>query len=113
VHLQLQGYRGLIASDDLSPGDVVVSVPLHNILQVPRQLTGAAAASAAAAAAAALDRWQQQHGELPGPLLNLILGAPTQHLLAYNFNFAASCGLDGVTLGRALGHRLAIAQQVC
>jgi hypothetical protein len=67
----LQGYRGLIASVDLSPGDVVVSVPLHNILQVPRQLTTAAAA---AAAAMALEAWQQQHGALPEPLLNLILG---------------------------------------
>jgi hypothetical protein len=79
MHLRataLQGYRGLIASADLSPGDVVVSVPLHNILQVPRQMTGAAAGAAAAAAAAiALDRWQQQHGALPENLLDLILGA--------------------------------------
>uniref|UniRef100_A0A383V6P8 SET domain-containing protein n=1 Tax=Tetradesmus obliquus TaxID=3088 RepID=A0A383V6P8_TETOB len=65
-----QGYRGLIAWADLSPGDVVVSVPLHNILQVPRQLTSAAAA---AAAAAALEAWQQQHGVLPAALLDLIL----------------------------------------
>ncbi|WIA15539.1 hypothetical protein OEZ85_002173 [Tetradesmus obliquus] len=64
------GYRGLIAWADLSPGDVVVSVPLHNILQVPRQLTSAAAA---AAAAAALEAWQQQHGVLPAALLDLIL----------------------------------------
>jgi hypothetical protein len=67
----LQGYRGLIAAADLSPGDVVVSVPLHNILQVPRQLTTAAAA---AAAAAALQSWQQQHGALPAALLDLVLG---------------------------------------
>jgi hypothetical protein len=80
VHSHLQDYRGLIASDDLSPGDVVVSVPLHNTLQVPRQLTGTAAGAAAAAAATALDRWQQQHGALPGPLLDLILGAQTQHV---------------------------------
>jgi hypothetical protein len=82
----LQGYRGLIASDDLSPGDVVVSVPLHNILQVPRQLTGEPTGTAAAAAATALDRWQQQHGKLPGPMLNLILGAQTPHAVAYKFN---------------------------
>lgn len=49
----------------------MVSVPLHNILQVPRQLTSAAAA---AAAAASLEAWQQQHGVLPAPLLELILG---------------------------------------
>ncbi|KAF6266327.1 hypothetical protein COO60DRAFT_447276 [Scenedesmus sp. NREL 46B-D3] len=73
IGLNAQGFRGLIASNDLSPGDVVVSVPLHNILQVPRQLTGAAAGAAAAAAATALDRWQQQHGTLPAPLLDLVL----------------------------------------
>lgn len=70
----LQGYRGLIASQDLLPGEVVVSVPLHNVLQVPRQLCGASAEAAVTATAAALTEWQQHHRPLPNPLLDLIMG---------------------------------------
>lgn len=65
-----QGYRGLIAASDIAPGDVVLSIPLHNMLQVPRQLTEVHMHTAAAAA---LDAWQQQHGQLPPQLLAFLL----------------------------------------
>lgn len=61
------GFRGLLAATDIAPGDVVLSIPLHNMLQVPRQLTQPNMQSTATAA---LDSWQQQHGKLPEELLS-------------------------------------------
>lgn len=64
------GYRGLLATEDISQGDVVLSIPLHNMLPVPRQLTQPHMATAAAAA---LATWQQHHGQLSEALLAFFL----------------------------------------
>jgi len=64
------GYRGLLATENISRGDVVLSIPLHNMLQVPRQLRQPHIATAAAAA---LATWQQHHGQLPEALLAFFL----------------------------------------
>lgn len=65
------GYRGLLATEQLYPGDTVVSVPLHNILQVPRNL---GITEVVDAAQAALATWQKHHGLLPRELVALIMG---------------------------------------
>jgi hypothetical protein len=70
IGLNPQGYRGLLSASSIIPGEVVLSIPLHNILQVPRQLTQPEMQSATAAA---LATWQQQHWELPQELASLIL----------------------------------------
>lgn len=62
-----QGYRGLLAATDIAPGDVVLQIPLFNMLQVPRQLTQLDMQSAALAAHTT---WQQQHWQLPDQLLS-------------------------------------------
>lgn len=64
-----QGYRGLLAASSIAPGEVVLSIPLHNMLQVPRQLTQPDTVSAAAAA---LATWQQQHWQLPVELTSFL-----------------------------------------
>lgn len=67
IGLNPQGYRGLLAASDIAPGEVVLRIPLHNMLQVPRQLTQP---DMQLAASTALSMWQQQHWQLPTPLLS-------------------------------------------
>jgi hypothetical protein len=66
IELNEYGFRGLLAATDIAPGEVVLRIPLHNMLQVPRQLTQPHMQSTAEAALAA---WQQQHWKLPDQLL--------------------------------------------
>jgi hypothetical protein len=70
IGINAAGYRGLIAQKNLASGDVVVRVPLHNVLQVPR--VGSPATTQATSEA--LQRWQQYHGKLPEELMNLVMG---------------------------------------
>lgn len=65
IGLNEQGFRGLLATTNLAPGEVVLSIPLHNMLQVPRQLTQPHMQSTTEAALAC---WQQQHWKLPDEL---------------------------------------------
>lgn len=75
IGLNPAGFRGLIALEFIGPGDVVLSVPLCNTLQVPRELESP---QAVAAAQEALELWQRYHGQLPAELLDLIMGECAQ-----------------------------------
>jgi hypothetical protein len=71
VGLSRHGGRGLVASCDISAGDVVLRVPLCNTLLTPRCLKDA---SAAALAASHLHAWQKAHWALPQELARMLLG---------------------------------------
>jgi hypothetical protein len=67
IGLNHEGYRGLMAATDIAPGEVVLQIPLCNMLQIPRQLTQP---DMQLAAMAAFTTWQQQHWQLPDHLLS-------------------------------------------
>lgn len=70
IGLNPQGYRGLLAAADIAPGDVVLRIPLANMLQVPRRLTQPGMQQAASSA---LHTWQQQHSwQLPAQLVSFL-----------------------------------------
>jgi hypothetical protein len=72
IGLNPEGYRGLLAATDIASGEVVLQIPLHNMLQVPRQLTQP---DMQLAAMTAFTSWQQQHWTLPDQLLSFFLDA--------------------------------------
>lgn len=69
IGLNKDGFRGLLAATNIAPGEVVLTIPLHNMLQVPRQLTQPHMQSMTEAA---LTSWQQQHWNLPDELLSFL-----------------------------------------
>lgn len=69
IGVNKDGFRGLLAATDIAQGEVVLTIPLHNMLQVPRQL---AQPHMQSITEAALATWQQQHWQLPNELLEFV-----------------------------------------
>lgn len=64
-----QGYRGLFATCNVAFGEIVLSLPLHNMLQVPRELVHP---DMMTVASTAWEAWQRRHWQLPELLLSFL-----------------------------------------